>query len=188
MLLSMPSRLGAVDGAMNRLRLSSTVVALAAVFTGPLVAQPSDSPGGWTAVSIENLKRQEAWRKTSPTAFAKVHLDMNGDGLQDEAALVVDRVRHRSGLRVCLATKDPGVPADCRILAEHDQEDAYEIMGLDVRAPGCHDYNALNDRTDVDGRICSRRQGLDYFRFASSSSFFLYDQKTDRFNRYWDSD
>ncbi|KRG48748.1 hypothetical protein [Stenotrophomonas beteli] len=60
-------------------------------------------------------------------------------------------------------------------------------MALDVRVPGCHHYNAL-DRADADGRVCSRTQALDYFRFAGSPSFFLYDLKTDSFNRYWDSD
>lgn len=173
---------------MNRLHLLGATVILAAASIGPSSAQPAGDPEHWTAVSIDSLKRKDAWRRTSPNAFAQVRLDMNGDGLQDEAALVVDRVRHRSGLRVCLATKDPSAPPDCRILVEHGIEDAYDIMALDVRAPGCHDYNALNDRADVDGRVCSRTQALDYSRFASSSSFFLYDPKTDRFNRYWDSD
>lgn len=154
----------------------------------PLAAQPSGTPGNWTAVSIEDLKQQDAWRRTSPTAFAQVRLDMNGDGLQDEATLVVDRARHRSGLRVCLAQKHPGTPADCHIVAEDDDETGYEIMGIEAREPGCHLYNAMNDSPDTDGEICTRTQALDYFRFASASSFFVYDSKTGRFNRYWDSD
>lgn len=145
---------------MNRLRLLSTAVVLAAPVLGPLVDQFSEEPESWAVVSIESLKRQYARRTTSPTAFARVRLDINGDGLKDESALVVDRIRHCSGLRVCPVTKDEGVTPDCCILVEYGQEDAYDIMGLDLRPPGWHDYNALNDRAGVDGRVSSRSRRL----------------------------
>ena len=168
----------------------------------PCSQQPQDServprtgtriaPGGhrnWETVSIEGLKKQDEWRRGSPTAFAKVSLDMNGDGLKDEATLVVDRGRHHSGLRVCFGRKDPSAPSNCHILVDDDLEDSYDDMGLVVRAPGCHDYNTVNDLVDASGKVCSRTQALNYFREGSSTSFFLYDQKTGRFNRYWDSD
>lgn len=57
--------------------------------------------------------------------------------------LVVDRVRHRSALKVCLAPNAP---------------------------------------------VCSKAEALDYFRFGSAGSFFLYDKNTRHFSRYWDSD
>ena len=121
-------------------------------------------------------------------AYARVRLDMNGDGLKDEATLIVDRVRHRSGLRVCLAKEGADLSANCHVLVDDSEENGYEEMGLEVRGPGCRDFNSLNDGPDVGGKVCSRTDVLRYFRVGSSTSFFLYDQKTGRFNRYWDSD
>jgi len=68
--------------------------------------------------------------------FAKVSLDMSGDGLKDEAALVIDRARHHSGLGVCFAKKEPTLPPNCHILVDDDLEDSYDDMGLVVCPPG----------------------------------------------------
>lgn len=156
--------------------------------TAPAKAQSLASESdNWVPVSIKAL-REDAWRRSSPHAFAHVRLDMNGDGVKDEAMLVVDRVRHRSALKVCLASNARGVSADCQILAEDEDEGGYEIMGLEVRAPGCHRYNELNEGSDTGGQVCSKAEALDYFRFGSAGSFFLYDKNTRHFSRYWDSD
>jgi len=168
--------------------LSVAAALVVTLFFAPMTVKSGEHPKGWTAVSIEDLKRQEAWRRTSPNAYAKVILDINGDGLKDEATLVVDRARHHSGLRVCFGKKGPKSAPKCHILVDDDLEDAYDVMGLDVRAPGCHLYNTVNDLVEASGRICSRSQALEYFRVGSATSFFLYDQKTGLFNRYWDSD
>lgn len=173
---------------LNRIASLSAVAALAAALSAPLPASAGERSARWETVSFEDLKKQDEWRRASPTAFAKVSLDMNGDGLKDEATLVIDHVRHHSGLRVCFGKKERTSPPNCHILVDDDLEDSYDDMGLDVRAPGCHLYNTVNDQGDAGGRICSRAQGLNYFREGSSTSFFLYDTKTGRFNRYWDSD
>lgn len=60
-------------------------------------------------------------------------------------------------------------------------------MGLEKRAPGCHEY-VEDESANSSGTICSKFDGLDYFRFASSGSFFIYNDKTGNFERYWDSD
>jgi hypothetical protein len=148
---------------------------------------PADRSDDWLPVNLDSL-RKDAWRRTSPNAFAHVRLDMNGDGVKDEALLVVDHVQRRSALKVCLAAKAPGSPADCHILAEDDDEGGYEVMGLEVRAPGCHRYTAINEGPDINGKICSKFEGLEYFRVGSSASVFFYDNKTGLFTRYWESD
>ena len=173
---------------MSRFVLLSAAAALAVALAPALPADAGEHPARWETVNFETLKKQDEWRRTSPTAFAKVSLDMNGDGLKNEATLVIDRARHHSGLRVCFGKKERTSPSNCHILVDDDLEDSYDDMGLDVRGPGCHLYNTMNDLVDASGRICSRAQGLNYFREGSSTSFFLYDTKTGRFNRYWDSD
>ena len=173
---------------LNRIASLSAVAALAVALSAPVPASAGERSARWETVNFEELKKLDEWRRASPTAFAKVSLDMNNDGLKDEATLVIDRGRHHSGLRVCLGRKEPRSPSNCHILVDDDLEDAYDVMGLNVRAPGCHLYNTMNDLVDAGGRICSRAQALEYYRVGSATSFFLYDQKTGRFNRYWDSD
>jgi len=83
--------------------------------------------------------------------FAKVSLDMSGDGLKDGAALVIDRARHHSGLRVCFAKKEPTLPPNCHILVDDDLEDSYDDMGLVVCPP-----RAATSTTQGGGRCVAR--------------------------------
>ncbi len=165
-------------------RVLFSAIALAA---SAAAAPPAPKADGWVAPDLDQL-RKDAWRKGSPTAYARVKLDMDGDGLKDDAMLVTHPVRHSSALRICLASKNPQAPRNCHILGEVEDETGYEVMGLLVVAPGCHDYFALDDGTEVDGRFCTRTEVLDYFREGSAASYYVYDRKTGTFNRYWYSD
>lgn len=170
---------------MSRTRnvLLSTILLAGSAAAGP----PATRDDAWMPADLDYL-RQDAWRNDLPTAFASATLDMNGDGLMDEAMLVTDPVGHRSGLRICLASKQPKASRECHVLAVVDDALGYDVMGLLVEPAGCYDYFALNDGPEVKAKVCSRAHVLDYFRFGSAASYFVYDRKTRRFNRYWYSD
>lgn len=165
-----------------------TVLFSAIALTASAAAAPPPAKADtWVPADLGQL-RKDPWRRESPTAYARVKLDMNGDGLKDDAMLVTNPVRHSSALRICLAAKEPQATRACQILGEVDDETGYEVMGLQVEAPGCFDYFALNDSPDMEGRICTRADVLDYFRVGSAASYYIYDRKTGAFNRYWYSD
>lgn len=126
------------------------------------------------------------WRTRSPTFFVSEVLDMNADGVLDRASLVVSRDGKRSGIRVCFGGGTRRAPR-CAVVGE--SENIAEVMGLKRLSAGCHSYHENDEGVLSRGnKICSKGQPLQYFRFASASSFFIYDVKSDRFLRYWDSD
>ena len=147
-------------------------------------ATSCDERRDWVGVDVRELMK-ESWRRRSDTGFGVVDLDMNGDGVGDRAYLVVSRDRVRSAIKICFGSKDMGITANCRILAE--SENIYPVMGLERRNSGCHKFHENDAGNLVDSKICSKFEVLEYFRFGSSSSFFIYDEKSDSFGRYWDS-
>lgn len=143
-----------------------------------------DEKGNWVTVDASEIMKHD-WRRHSETGFGVVQLDMNGDGLDDRASLVVSQDGARSAIKICFGSKDGDVDVDCRILAEG--ENIYPVMGLEKRSPGCYEFHEDDAGNTSDGRICSKFDALEYFRFGSSSSFFIYDENGDSFGKYWDS-
>ena len=126
--------------------------------------------------------------RQSDAGFASVTLDMKGDGLDDEATLVVSRSGKRSAVRICLSaasyheTGKSGV--NCRVVAESG--DIHGVMALDKRVPGCYEFYE-SDTTRSGGQVCTKFEALEYFRFASAGSFFVYSKGDESIGRYWDS-
>lgn len=138
----------------------------------------------WDPVDIHRLKEQD-WRKESATGFGAAYPDLDGNGVEDEAMLVVSKDGLRSAIRVCLRSSDTAKPDACTILAEG--ENIHSVMGLDKRDPGCYEYFENEDGTLAGAPVCTRSDVLEYFRFGSSGSIFVYDKDSKLINRYWDS-
>jgi hypothetical protein len=148
-------------------------------------AIPCEDQSVWVSVDAKELMSQE-WRRHSKTGFGQVYLDINGDGVDDHASLVVSQDRTRSAIRICLGSKMmDDVGSNCRVLAE--SENVYPVMGLEKRKSGCYDFHEDDAGNLSDGKVCSKFDALEYFRFGSSGSFFIYDEGSGVFDRYWDS-
>jgi hypothetical protein len=139
---------------------------------------------GWIRL-LEDQVKEQGWRDVSPTRFLSANMDIDGDGKKDVAAIVVSRDSKKSAIRICFgdATRRP----QCHVVAE--SENISDVMGLERKSPGCYAY-----REDASGnlsrgeKICGRADLLEYFKFGSASSFFLYKDRSRKFERYWDSD
>ncbi|WP_282295774.1 hypothetical protein [Stenotrophomonas sp. PS02289] len=167
------------------MKKSTCICIVLAMIAAPVVAESESSGREWIPAGKRDLK-QDKWRSESPTGYIRVTLDMDGDGLPDEAVLVTSSDGTESGVRICLNAKGPKPESRCQIVGAGPN--AQSIMGVAKRPPGCHLFTE-NERTgEEDGKICSKVDVLDYFRFGSSGSFFRYDSKSRQFNRYWDSD
>lgn len=155
------------------------------LFIQSSVASPScGQQEEWVNVSSEDLSKDD-WRRHSENNFGSARLDMNGDGIGDEAALVVSQDAKRSAIRICFGIKDGKADMPCHVIA--DSENIYSVMGLERRDPGCYEYHEDDEGNVKMGEVCSKFDILEYFRFASSSSFFIYDENDGEFHRYWDS-
>jgi len=141
----------------------------------------------WIALHSDAVKA-DSWRKVSPTQFLSVNLDMNGDAIADVATLVVSSDQSRSAIKICFGNKSAAKSnEDCSIFAT--SENIASVMGLDKKPAGCYEYHEDDSGKPSSGKKrCSKNDVLEYFKFGSASSFFIYNQEMKTFDRYWDSD
>lgn len=143
---------------------------------------PSDS---WIPAGQADLKR-DAWRSESNVGYLSARLDMDGDGREDKAILVTSADGTQSAVRICLDVAAVDGEARCHIVGKGPN--VQSIMGLDKRSPGCFRFTE-NERTgETDGRVCTKTDVLEYFRFGSAASIFRYNRKTGTIERYWVGD
>lgn len=146
--------------------------------------QAKDDAESWRPLKSNELA-QDQWRSASPTGFASVSLDLDGDRVPDRASLVVSSDAKKSGIKVCYGAKTQA--ESCTVTAV--EENIAGVMGLEKRKPGCYDYNEDDGGIASEGKkACSKSDILDYFRFGSSGSFFIFDRESNALKRYWDSD
>lgn len=139
---------------------------------------------GWIRLSANQVKEQ-SWREVLPTKLLSANLDIDGDGKKDVAAIVVSRDSKKSAVRICFgdATRRP----QCQVVAE--SENISDVMGLERKSPGCYAYGEdANGHPSHGEKICGQADLLEYFKFGSASSFFLYKGRSRELERYWDSD
>jgi hypothetical protein len=135
-------------------------------------------------IRIEDSKLSEDhWRPSAPDNFGAVVLDLNNDGLMDEAFLVVNRGATRSAVKVCFGGNGQSSAGRCRVIAAGTNISS--VMGLDKRPRGCYEYSEADVGSGTSGRVCSKGDVLEYFRFGSSSSFFVAEGGV--LVRYWES-
>lgn len=156
-----------------------------ALFSVPFLAAAGTPNDSWLPAGQADLKR-DAWRSESNVGYLSARLDIDGDGREDKAILVTSADGAQSAVRICLNVVAPDVETRCHIVGKGPN--VQSIMGLDKRAPSCFRFSE-NERTgEKDGRDCAKADVLEYFRFGSASSYFLFDPKTRTFDRYWISD
>lgn len=87
----------------------------------------------------------------------------------------------RSAIEVCIAGMR------CQLIAERSPP--VEDMGIDRLAAGCTEFQSKEgDPAPTPGRICHKGEAIQFFRFASASSFFVFNDKTGNFDEYWEGD
>lgn len=135
-------------------------------------------PDGWRLPTQADLAHED--RSRSPTRYARVDADFDGDGKKDVAVLAVSAHGHQEALLVHLSSE-----SGWQLLDSHDWgkavPDGFLGMGIEVVAPGKH-------RTLEEGPVVLRLPGIDYFRFESANSIFYWDTKKKSFVRIWQSD
>jgi hypothetical protein len=149
-------------------------------------------PEGWRFPTEKELSYVS--RKDSPTKHARAIADFNGDGINDEASLLKSTKFSGEGLFVRLSNKASGFRwIELDVIDWGKQYPNVDLsMGVDIAKPGEYKtacgkgYFECND--DEPKVLKLRWPAIDYFRFESANSFFLWDEKTAKFKRIWMSD
>jgi hypothetical protein len=168
-------------GSMRRATQSASMLIGVAALSLPLLAAPR-----WRKPTAAEIG--QTWRNQSPHHYAEVSADFDGDGRPDQARLMVAT----SGRQAALVVELGDSPAHEIVLDLLDDVAWLDTMGIDVVAPGkyptaCGKGYWKCERAEP-AELTLHRPAIDYFRFESANSYFVYDSEAQRFQRIWMSD
>jgi hypothetical protein len=140
----------------------------------------------------------EPLRKNSPTRYAKVLGDFNGDGVEDEALLLKSTRFSGEGLWVHLSGTD-GTFRWVKVTEIRWGKEYPNVnlgMGIDLIEPGVVPYACLEWTTDecqwgnrtAMPKLKLHDPAILYFKFESAASFYFWSNTKHRFVRAWISD
>ncbi len=169
------------------------------IFVSLLLVKPAIAkdeimlPEGWRYPSPSELSAEPA-RNDSPTKYSKAVADFNGDGIVDEAYLLKSTKFSGEGLFVRLSDKRIGFKwVELDIIDWGKEYPKVDLsMGIDIAKHGKYKTacgKGYFECNEGEPEVLNLKQpAINYFRFESANSFFVWDNKTRRFNRIWMSD
>lgn len=166
---------------MSRLQyLLIVLIALVSIAAVPI-------PAGWRVPTQKELNQE--WRKEKPHHFWAIKADFNGDGIEDEAKLLVTQKGQGAAL---FAFVSQGKSFQTYLLDELDAVGWLEVMGIDVVEKGKYETACGKGYADCEPsepeQIILKNPGINYFKEGSANSFFYWDGKKKAFSRIWISD
>jgi hypothetical protein len=146
-------------------------------------------PPGWRAAeksdySAENLS---VMNNRVPN---HVKADFNGDGINDNAWILINETENKYGLFIFLSKKAGGY--ERANLADYRKETEKLYMGISLMKPG--KYKTACGKgyrdcgPDAPKVIVLRNPGIDFFAFESGNSVFYWNPDKKEFMRIWLSD
>ena len=154
----------------------------------PLVIFAEDK-SGWRVPTKAELSDVSGLRKDSPTLYSIAKADFDGDGKEDEASLLINDKENKMGLFVKLTSRKE---SGSLLLEAMDSKTIIEVMGIDVVKPGKYKtacgkgyWDCKNGEPEL---LELKYPVIDFFRFESANSYFIWDKKKKKFNRIWMSD
>lgn len=164
---------------------------LAIIVSLSILTACSDSkslPQGWRLPTSEELK--DAWRNESENRYTIVKDDFNGDGINDEAKLLVHKDGSGFGVFAFIYQKDHSF----KIYQLDEMKDVklIQAMGIKKVSPGTYKTACgkgyWDCQKDEVPEITIKNEAIDYFKTESANSFFYWDNKSNSFKRIWISD
>jgi hypothetical protein len=158
------------------------------IFTMLIIACSSGLPSGWRLPTNEELR--DTWRDESDSRYATVKGDFNGDGIIDEAKLLLRKDGNALGLFVFLSQKDGAFK-----IFQLDEINAVEyiqVMGIEKVERGTYKTACgkgyWDCQDDEPSEIILHNDAIDYYKIQSVNSFFYWDKGANSFKRIWISD
>lgn len=166
-------------------------ILLLTIFSLSLITACSNDrhlPDGWRMPANDELK--DAWRNESKDKFTIVKGDFNGDGIVDEAKLMVRQDGSGFGVFAFVSQNDQSFKT--YLLDENKDKSLIRAMGIKKVSSGFYKTACgkgyWDCKQDEVPEINIRNEAIDYFKTESANSFFYWDSKTNNFKRIWISD
>lgn len=145
-------------------------------------------PQGWRMPLISEIS--DDWRKKDIGNYLLVRGDFNGDGVIDEARLLVRE--DGSGLGLFAFVSQGNHTFKIYLLDEMKGPISIHAMGIKKVSPGLYKTACGKGywkcRKDEVPEITIQHDAIDYFKTESANSFFYWDIQASAFKRIWVSD
>lgn len=171
-----------------------SLVKLATVCTAVLLFEYATAvpirelPSGWRLPTNSDLN--EEWRDKDPDRYSIVSADFNGDGMVDEALLLVSLRKNRFGLFVFVSQMN-ACPKVHRVHVSNDVT-LLPAMGITRVPPGQYrtacGKGYWKCKKGEEPEILIDRDAIEFFKTESASSYFYWNERSEAFRRIWISD
>lgn len=146
-------------------------------------------PAGWKPATKSDYSDENlSFRKNQVPNH--IEADFNGDGLADQAWVLISTSKSLYGLFVFLGQKTGGYKM--LTLVEHKRETEKLFMGISLWEPGQYKtacgkgyWECKDDETQILELITP---GINFFAFESANSVFYWNPRKNEFKRIWMSD
>jgi len=139
----------------------------------------------WRAPTAEELA--DEWRSHDKDRYAVARGDLDGDGKEDTARVMISPDGKRAAIVVELSAKGTKV-----IALEDDAPDVLGVMGISVIRAGTHKTACGKGYWKCESGepavLTLKSDGIDYFKDGSANSVFYLPSGGGEFRRVWLSD
>ena len=143
----------------------------------------------WRTPSLAELGHDSSWRKDDSDLYLMAKADFDGDGKEDVARLLINDKENKMGLFVTLSSEKKAQPL---LLEAIDDKNTIEVMGVEVAKPGTYKTACGKGywtcKKGEPAQLRLRRPAIDFFRFESANSYFIWRTDKKKFDRIWMSD
>ena len=147
----------------------------------PCLAEEPPLPHGWRTPTSAETK--DEWRNEDADRYLIVRADFNGDGVMDQARLLLRDPGTGLGLFAFVSQKDGTFKT--YLLDEKENAAYIEVMGIKTVPPGLYKTACGKGYFDCSEgetpEILLRHPAIDYFKEGSANSYFYWDEATETF-------
>ena len=150
------------------------------------VTAQSSLPEGWRLPTEKETTHEFSWRDEHEKHYLSVAADLNGDGNEDKAFILVNDKKDSMGLFVLLSN---GYDYEEHQLGELEGTSWIEVMGITDVKPGKYKtacgLGYFQCSPGESKELTLKNPAIDFFTFGSANSFFYWNEAERTFARVW---
>jgi hypothetical protein len=153
------------------------------------IISAANAASDWRTPTPNDLGKESAWRDKDPNRYLLVKADFDGDGEEDVARLLINHKDGKIGLFVTMGYRKKTIPL---LLETIEGKAMIEVFGIEVVKPGTYitacGKGIWKCKKGEPEELHLRNPGIDFFKYESASSYFIWNARKKRFDRIWIDD